>query len=1093
MTGPWIVKMRRQKLSLLFVLCCVGSVSCVTREYYLGIKEIQWDYAPSGKNLIQNTTLKEDEHAATFLERGEQRIGRVYKKAVYLQYTDATYRQEIEKPKWLGFLGPLISAEEGDEIVVHLKNMASRPYTIHPHGLFYNKSHEGALYPDHTKPEDKQDDAVAPGKTYTYNWVLSSAHAPSKDDTNCLTRVYHSHLNAPKDIASGLIGPLVICKKGTLDVHGDKSEDYLYALLFMVFDENLSWYLDDNIKTYCTAPTKVNKDDEDFLESNKMHGINGYVYGNLPGLSMCMGNKIHWHLLGMGNEVDIHSAFFHGQILTERGHHLDTVSLFPATFVNAEMEADNPGQWLLSCQVNDHLQAGMQAFFEIKRCFPEPHKPRPFGETRQYYIAAEEITWDYGPTQINQYTGNPLKSDSDSEVFFVTGDDRIGGKYKKVQYVEYTDETFTKRKERPSEEQHLGILGPVIRAEEEDTIKVVFKNKASRPYSIQPHGVQYSVEHDGTLYQNALEESYTAKKLRELKKQPRVITPLPAALVQPGTTYTYQWVVPKGGGPTADDADCITHLYYSAVDPVRDTSSGLVGPLLVCKPKTLKSGKQKNVDKEFHLLATVFDENLSWYLDDNIKTYTKSPKTVNKDDEDFQESNKMHSINGYMYGNLPGLSMCKGNKVSWHLSGLGSEADIHGLYFHGNRFTYRGTRKDTINLFPHISHTVIMEPDSMGQFEVVCQTTDHYHGGMRANYTVEKCHFWQKQSEIMLQQKKYYIAAVEMEWDYSPSRAFEEKEHGGHKDSPGNTFLDKGEKSIGSKYKKVLYREYTDDSFKKLKERPADLQHLGILGPMIHGDVGEKVKIVFKNMASRPYSIHAHGVKTDSPKVIPTPPGQTQTYTWYIPKTAGPTSQQEECSVGAYYSTVDEIKDLYSGLIGPLVICRRSLMRKLGLKKEIEEFALLFMVFDENESWYLDDNIKTNIKNPSKNLKEDEDFIESNKMHGINGLVYGNLKGLDMHVGDKVYWYLMGMGNEVDMHTVHFHGHSFDYKLGGTHRGDVFDLFPATFQTVVMRPLYPGTWLLHCHVNDHIIAGMKTTYTVQEKDKGQRSSIFGRK
>lgn len=47
--------------------------------------------------------------------------------------------------------------------------------------------------------------------------------------------------------------------------------------------------------------------------------------------------------------------------------------------------------------------------------------------------------------------------------------------------------------------------GPVLRAEEKDTIRVVFKNKATRPYSIQPHGVQYSVEQDGTLYYNELE------------------------------------------------------------------------------------------------------------------------------------------------------------------------------------------------------------------------------------------------------------------------------------------------------------------------------------------------------------------------------------------------------------------------------------------------------------------------------------------------------------------------------------------------------------------------------------------------------------
>jgi len=47
-------------------------------------------------------------------------------------------------------------------------------------------------------------------------------------------------------------------------------------------------------------------------------------------------------------------------------------------------------------------------------------------------------------------------------------------------------------------------------------------------------------------------------------------------------------------------------------------------------------------------------------------------------------------------------------------------------------------------------------------------------------------------------------------------------------------------------------------------------------GPMIHGKVGEKVKIVFKNMAKRPYSIHAHGVKTDSPQVAMTKPGKGQ-------------------------------------------------------------------------------------------------------------------------------------------------------------------------------------------------------------------------
>lgn len=48
---------------------------------------------------------------------------------------------------------------------------------------------------------------------------------------------------------------------------------------------------------------------------------------------------------------------------------------------------------------------------------------------------------------------------------------------------------------------------------------------------------------------------------------------------------------------------------------------------------------------------------------------------------------------------------------------------------------------------------------------------------------------------------------------------------------------------------------------------------------------------------------------------------------------------------------------------------------------------------------------------------------------GINGLMYGNVNGLNMEVGDKVYWYLMAMGNDVDIHTVHWHGHSVEYKV----------------------------------------------------------------
>ena len=51
---------------------------------------------------------------------------------------------------------------------------------------------------------------------------------------------------------------------------------------------------------------------------------------------------------------------------------------------------------------------------------------------------------------------------SDAIVFFVRVSTRIGGSYKKLVYREYKDASFTNRKERGPEEEHLGILGESV-------------------------------------------------------------------------------------------------------------------------------------------------------------------------------------------------------------------------------------------------------------------------------------------------------------------------------------------------------------------------------------------------------------------------------------------------------------------------------------------------------------------------------------------------------------------------------------------------------------------------------------------------------
>lgn len=84
-----------------------------------------------------------------------------------------------------------------------------------------------------------------------------------------------------------------------------------------------------------------------------------------------------------------------------------------------------------------------------------------------------------------------------SKSFMEHGPHRIGAVHRKAIYRAYTDETFTTLKPRPDEWEHAGILGPILRAEVGDTIKILFKNNGTHPYSMHPHGVFYQKHSEG--------------------------------------------------------------------------------------------------------------------------------------------------------------------------------------------------------------------------------------------------------------------------------------------------------------------------------------------------------------------------------------------------------------------------------------------------------------------------------------------------------------------------------------------------------------------------------------------------------------------
>lgn len=339
----------------------------VTRTYYIAADEIDWNYAPEGRNLITGEPF--DDAANVFVQQGQHRIGSTYRKAVYREYTDATFtRLKPVAPEWrhLGTLGPVIRASVGDKLRVVFRNNATRPYSIHTHGVKYAKDGEGAPYNDGTSGADKADDAVRPGRTFTYNWEVPGRAGPGPHDENSVMWMYHSHVDEIKDTNTGLMGPMIITAAGQAQPDGRPvGVDREFVANFTVSNENESHYLDDNIQRFADDPAGTDPANEEFQESNLMHSINGYVYGNQPLMKAKLGESVRWYTMAMGTEVDLHTPHWHGTTVTTMGMRMDVVELLPASMKTSDMFADNPGTWLFHCHVNDHITAGMMTRFSV--------------------------------------------------------------------------------------------------------------------------------------------------------------------------------------------------------------------------------------------------------------------------------------------------------------------------------------------------------------------------------------------------------------------------------------------------------------------------------------------------------------------------------------------------------------------------------------------------------------------------------------------------------------------------------------------------------------------------------------------------------
>ncbi|MGZ4813437.1 MAG: multicopper oxidase domain-containing protein, partial [Terriglobales bacterium] len=344
---------------------------------------VAWDYAPNGNDVMMNS--KFDGYSKVFTEHGDNRIGCTYKKAVFHEYTDDTFITPKPRPAALahmGMLGPVIRAEVGDTIKVYFYNKAAFPFSLHPHGVAYDRDSEGSMYAD-GMAHPEANGLVPPGKKHVYTWTVREEAGPSAGEGSSKVWLYHSHNYEPKDVNAGLIGPIVITRKGMARADGSpKDIDGEYFALFMIIDENQSQYIDANMKANIQDPEKFNRlkdfaplDPEGnpdlplgtgYVVSNLKSTINGYLYSNGPLMTMHQGEHVRWYVMTMGMGFNFHTPHWHGNVVKYNGQYMDVLpTIGPAQALTADMTPDRAGTWMFHCHVDDHMKAGMQTVYEV--------------------------------------------------------------------------------------------------------------------------------------------------------------------------------------------------------------------------------------------------------------------------------------------------------------------------------------------------------------------------------------------------------------------------------------------------------------------------------------------------------------------------------------------------------------------------------------------------------------------------------------------------------------------------------------------------------------------------------------------------------
>jgi FtsP/CotA-like multicopper oxidase with cupredoxin domain len=130
----------------------------------------------------------------------------------------------------------------------------------------------------------------------------------------------------------------------------------------------------------------------------------------------------------------------------------------------------------------------------------------------------------------------------------------------------------------------------------------------------------------------------------------------------------------------------------------------------------------------------VYNEGASALAAENVAANQK--KLANMTEDEVAATQLKHTINGYVYCNIPGLNMTTGQRVRWYVLSLGNEDSLHTAHWHGISLLADGKHMDQVVVQSSSLLVLDAYADNPGTWLFHCHLTDHIEGGMMALFTV---------------------------------------------------------------------------------------------------------------------------------------------------------------------------------------------------------------------------------------------------------------------------------------------------------------------------------------------------------------------